>query len=53
MSDGVVFVGTGAVFALVLIITWRWLARVQDQVDDHAERIARLEGRRDDHDLSR
>lgn len=53
MIDGVVFVGTGAVVALILIVTWRWLARIQDQTDDHAERIARLEGRGDDHGVPR
>lgn len=45
MIDGVIFVGTGAVLALFAIVILRWLGRIQDRVDDHADRIARLEGR--------
>jgi hypothetical protein len=37
----------GGIVALAFIVVVRWVVSLQRRVNDHAERIAHLEGRRD------
>lgn len=39
----------GAVVIVAAAVVVRWLTLLQRRVNDHAERIARLEGRMDDY----
>lgn len=43
--DPVVAVPVGAVIVVGALVFWRWLVRLQDTSDDHAERIAYLEAK--------